>query len=236
LPGDLRTEKSLIQSSNNYALHGKVKRQNLKYFYNVEFAPLIKGNDNDQDTIILEKVPPPPLHLKLGAINALMKGPESSDPKGVQTFVKKMSLVKENYHRKNYEGNECNKILKNLNLLRKTLLEIDIVAKVIKAMKTFQAFSEACCGIKPTKNWENSIENFSQAWLKLNVEHGVSVPNKVHIIIDHVFDYISKTGKWLGRVTDQVVESCHNALNKRLTSSNYWVKNVDSVLHENFLF
>ena len=47
----------------------------------------------------------------------------------------------------------------------------------------------------------------------------------------NVEEYILTTGKGLGRVSDQIVEACHSALNKRLMKSNYWVKDVESSQH-----
>ena len=49
-------------------------------------------------------------------------------------------------------------------------------------------------------------------------------------------DYISKSGKGLGRITDQTVEALHSALNKRLTSSNYWIKDINSEKHGHKLY
>ena len=49
--------------------------------------------------------------------------------------------------------------------------------------------------------------------------------------MDHVQEYILSTGKGLGRVSDQIVEACHSALNKRLMKSNYWLKDVESSQH-----
>ena len=47
----------------------------------------------------------------------------------------------------------------------------------------------------------------------------------------HVDEYIFLTGHTLGRVSDQVVESAHCALNKRLERSNYLVKDLESDKH-----
>ena len=53
----------------------------------------------------------------------------------------------------------------------------------------------------------------------------------MHAVKDHVEEYISKSGKGLGHVTDQTVEALHSALNKRLSSSNYWIKDLESEKH-----
>ena len=52
-------------------LHGNSKRSNLKRFGNVEYAPII--SDNDKEKLVIEKIPPPPLHIKLGVVNHLVE-------------------------------------------------------------------------------------------------------------------------------------------------------------------
>ena len=54
--------------------------------------------------------------------------------------------------------------------------------------------------------------------------------------MEHVGDYIIKTGHGLGKVSDQVVEATHSALNKRLTASKYWIKDLESEKHGYKLF
>ena len=44
------------------------------------------------------------------------------------------------------------------------------------------------------------------------------------------------TGKGLGIVYDQIVEACHSALNKRLVSSGYHRKNLETDSHGEMLF
>ena len=54
--------------------------------------------------------------------------------------------------------------------------------------------------------------------------------------MDHVEDYIDMTGFSLGRVSDQIVEAAHSALNKVLVRSNYWVKDKECDSHGIKLF
>ena len=47
--------------------------------------------------------------------------------------------------------------------------------------------------------------------------------------------YIEETEQPLGRVSDQLIEATHAFLNHRLISSNYWVKDISSKMHEDRL-
>ena len=48
--------------------------------------------------------------------------------------------------------------------------------------------------------------------------------------------YIEETEQPLGRVSDQLIEATHAFFNHRLTSSNYWVKDISSKMHGDRLF
>ena len=92
--GELRSWKNLTKSAKEYIPYGKGNRKNLKFYSNVEFPPIIDEDCDDEETYILFKIPPPPLHIKLGNVNGLMKFLEHLDPKGVEEFTKKINIVK----------------------------------------------------------------------------------------------------------------------------------------------
>ena len=48
---------------------------------------------------------------------------------------------------------------------------------------------------------------------------------------EHVKFYFQQTGKSLGFYTDQLIEAMHQYVDKRLTRSNYVVKDVTSDIH-----
>ena len=94
----------------------------------------------------------------------------------------------------------------------------------------------ACCGVLPKKDWAQTIENVSENFTDLQKKFNISITNMVHIIMDHVGDYIMESGLGLAKVSDQTVEASHSAVNKRLTSSNYWIKDNKSEKHGNMLY
>ena len=112
--------------------NGGGDRKTLKNFLNSEHKPLFSKNRNGNPTIILHKACPPPLHLKLGAVNAIMRKVEIVDTNGYKEFVKKLSIVKESYQGKTFEGNECGKILRNTETLRNLLVKTEFTDSLIK--------------------------------------------------------------------------------------------------------
>ena len=54
---------------------------------------------------------------------------------------------------------------------------------------------------------------------------------KVHLLKDHLEDYLNIIGEGLGEVDDGVVEAMHQFLEKRMRISNYFVKQLESEGH-----
>ena len=136
--GENRSWKQLETMANNYNLHGNSKRSNLKRFGNVEYAPII--SDNDKEKLVIEKIPPPPLHIKLGVVNHLVDVLEEEDPLGFSIFTKKYGLVIDKYHGYTYEGNETTKILKNTRSLKRMIKRNQKTNSVLKSLIAFRTF------------------------------------------------------------------------------------------------
>ena len=63
-------------------------------------------------------------------------------------------------------------------------------------------------------------------------KYKVSLTNKIHIIDNDHFDfYIKRNNKSIGFHIEEGIESAHAAMNKRLTRSNYWGKDIYSEKH-----
>ena len=65
----------------------------------------------------------------------------------------------------------------------------------------------------------------------LNEKFNLTLTPKFHIIESHLKFYFQRTGKSLGFYTDQVVEAMHQFTDRRLTRSNYVVKDIQSDIH-----
>ena len=123
-----------------------------------------------------------------------MREIEILDPEGYKIFVSNLQIVKENYHNKVSEGNECSKILKNLDFLKQCVVMYEQTCRIIETLEAIKSFIATCCSKIRGNSWKKSIENVSRTWSHLHQKYGTSIPNKVHIIIDHVKDYMEKTG------------------------------------------
>ena len=58
----------------------------------------------------------------------------------------------------------------------------------------------------------------------------------MHILLDHLEDYFDDTGLTLIKVSDEIVESCHQYLNNRLTKSYALTKDLSNPNHGDRLY
>ena len=114
--GSIRTLGKIRQNYQNFCQAGGHPK-NAQYFYNCIHLPLFSKTDN---TSILELIPPPELHLLLGSFNHLYDGLEN-EWKGATEWAKKTNVQRVAWRgrdgRGHFQGNECRKLLKNLDLL-----------------------------------------------------------------------------------------------------------------------
>ena len=60
---------------------------------------------------------------------------------------------------------------------------------------------------KNAKNpyYRNVVQNFENKWHHLQQKFGITAPPKVHIICEHIHEYIESKGIALGRTSDQLI-------------------------------
>ena len=75
------------------------------------------------------------------------------------------------------------------------------------------------------------VENFKQAFNILNKEFGVALTPKIHVIYDHLVDIVKICGKAIGETNDQVIETVHQWVKKRMTTSMYVVRCTETDSH-----
>ena len=102
--GQDRTIKNLTENQKKWyqsVAYKKGDRTKLKFFKNVEHKPLIEANE---DTPIIQLIPPPPLHLLLlGPINDIMRKLQELHPPIIKT-IEKLHIQRSKYQGKNFEG------------------------------------------------------------------------------------------------------------------------------------
>ena len=118
--------------------------------------------------------------------------------------------MREDYHGKQFEGNEVNKLLKNTSKIRSAIE--DNLHIFVDTMESLKEVKDACFGYTLKEDYKVKIQKFKDDWTQLNLEFGVPVTNKCHIILEHVDDFIVTQKKPLGEFSEQVVEAAHQEL------------------------
>lgn len=70
-------------------------------------------------------------------------------------------------------------------------------------------------------DWEVAISIFSDAWTTMVDSLDITTPPKVHVILEHIPEYIYLTGNSLNHTSDQHVEAAHAQVAKISKNSGY---------------
>ena len=122
------------------------------------------------------------------------------------------------------EGNECNKVLQNLESLADVLPSQ--FSAFLFTLESFRDVTISCFGFVLDPYFKDVLSRFKQNFLLLQKKFQVSVTNKIHIIFTHVEEFCDLTGKALGEFSEQETENAHTVFDD--TWSRYKVKDSSS--------
>ena len=218
--GQLRTKKNVKENCADWETDGAIWKK-AKKFKNCVAEPRL-GEDSSEEELILLKCPPPSLHLKLGLnhiLDALSKvWPELTD------WLSSLNVVHEPYHGFCLEGNEVSKVLKKLTTLEQRLP--DELEPFLTCMEDFDKVVQSCFGFTLADDYKSSISLLTSSFSALHEKFNVSESVKLHIIMNHVAQFIDLTGNPLGQYSEQETETCHSTFD--VFWSRYKIKNTKS--------
>ena len=144
--------------------------------------------------------------------------------------------VKSPWHGKTWNGNELKKIMKEIPKLESNKNFPEDLKVFTKTFQYILNLDKGVSGRKLATNYEALIDQYCSSVHLLNDKFNLTFTPKFHIIESHLKFYFQQTGKSLGFYTDQLIEAMHQYVDKRLTRSNYVVKDITSDIHgENLL-
>ena len=184
-------------------MYVKGGRDNAPKYYSCVNEPLITGDDDDR---LLEIIPPPQLHLKLGVVNTLLATLHKRW-NFAYTWAANEGIVRENYHGGQMEGRMCDKLLTKAHVLEERLPED--LKKFARAMSHFKNVMIACFGDELKPNFLVAIEIFRTSYMSL----GINVTPKVHAVFDHVGEFCARKNCGLSKYAEQASESVHYDFN-----------------------
>lgn len=216
---------------------GKGKIENGRYFWNVVNEPvhaIFQPGD-----VILDRAPPPALHLTLGIVNDAVKRLEQIDRKLVKGWLKHVHLKRSKQWGGHIDGNGCRVLLDHLSYMKEiasgrldsldpmeeiVFREIDIkmseVLLIVSMLESFAQVMHDCFGHELRDSYETSIATFRKRFEALPVR---SVTVKTHIIFEHIAPYCKSVGRGLGITAEQAHETLHSYFKKK--HARHFVKN-----------
>ena len=214
-PGSPRTALSLHNKFWDFAESGD-SRANAKKYGNVIHTSIVKGRS--PDSLLIEVIPPPELHLLTGPVNTLYKAMEKLWPNASQWLVA-CHVQRVAYHGGNFTGNSARTLLKNVDRLQ-AMCPLQILPYVAP-LRSLDAVVSACYGAQLRPEYTHAIRRFQNDFLDL----GINISPKIHAIFFHVPEFCQMVGKGLGSYSEQASESVHHDFQK--IWENYKIQDQD---------
>ena len=220
-PWDKKEKHLTIGSLNewyqNFLDSGKDVKKAKKY-QNVINPPLLTGDNNTKTLDVLNISE---LHCLTGSTGKIVSGLESAfktkdlGERFINDFLKREDITKCVYQGSNsFEGNQARKLLKCVDKLErdvKILLDFETAAKTlpfVQALRLLDRVVTSCFGQDLACEYEDCIKAFSHQYRTL----GISVTPKIHIIEQHIVEFLKAKGEvaGLGFWSEQAMESGHH--------------------------
>ena len=150
----------------------------------------------------------------------------------IKNNISKLHIKTSDYHGSQYEGNQCRQLLKSINRLN-IPTQFKEFTEVLKSLRKLHSI---CNEDYLCVNYESHIDKFSKCWYKLADKYKISTTPKIHIILNHLCDYFDECEVTLKTVSDELVESMHQYVDKFMVRSCYKVKDVKNPTHGKNLF
>jgi len=214
--GNLRTLGSLDYWYERYSTENNCKKSNMKDFMNV-IKPRLLYTEDDPNTLLQTLVPPPELHLMIGVVSSLGNLLMDLWP-GFDTWLKLQGVLQRGYQGRGWvwDGNNSNKILKNLGKLEIIVTsEAPQLLQIVKCFKDFRAVKEACFGKNLEKGFHRSFEQLKNSFISVQeMAEGLggklSITWKIHILLCHVLPFVEYNNCGLSKYAEQCGEAIHS--------------------------
>ena len=208
--GELRTFGSLAKRSAEFASKGS-KMKDMKRFKNVIHPSLLKGEPGSN---VLSAVPPPELHLLMGAVNwALVQLYEVMDEQLLREKMRTKGISIRGYHGGGLDGVNTNLFLKHLDyLLEGASSGAEPIKEVLAALVKVK---NSCFSVDLYPSYKEDIRQFREAAAAM-IAHAKEVRGKVlkptwkvHILACHVEPFLEEKQVGLGVFCEQTTEAAH---------------------------
>jgi hypothetical protein len=200
-PSHLRTFGSNRKHHDAWRSSGGKMTDLMKHFNCVGY-PLLSDADN---ILVLDKMPPPELHLLLGLVNHIYNSLEKEWPE-VERWAVELGISRRHQPAFSFAGNQCRLLLRKLDVL-KSLSPPRKVFKFIEAFEKLNDVVAACFSHSLHHDYKVKIHQFETVYRTLEISEIV----KAHILFRHVPQFLEAKDHGLALYSEQAAESIHYA-------------------------
>ena len=226
---NLRTFGSLLGNYAAWSLDGeRTEAAQTKKWKSVTGPVLVMGQGDKQDTFILDKVVPGPLHLYL-SVNEMINNCEKTCWPLLKSVLAEIVGVQVHVYQGkvgNYEGPSINKIFKKLSLLEHFKVDED-KRMYLEALSAFKTVSESVFGKQLHPLWREHLHNLKAHMDVLSRVHKMPITPKFHVLTVHVEQWVDRNMRAMGREGESPGEAFHHTW-KRLVEGKGEVKDKES--------
>ena len=131
--------------------------------------PLFRDENQEfNDVLILNLVPPAELHLLLGPVNKMYDELEKLWP-DVAEWAKSCKAFKCCRHGSGYNGNSCMRLIDPENLDKLLKLIPQEFVMFVSSLRAFGRVVKSCFGLKLSTTYKADIESFRKCYLNLEI-------------------------------------------------------------------
>lgn len=199
--GDLRTLGNIEHKFWTWHDEGSGVLGQAKAYGNCVHVPIVKGDPN---TLVIDIIPPPELHLLMGTVNTMYTALLKRWPEGAVAWAKACHVEREAIHGGTFNGNSCRLLLSKVDILRSSC-PVQHLA-FVAAFHSFGHVVESCFGTELKDQCLLHITQFRSLYLDLNI----NVTPKVHAVFWHVMQFCQPRMAGLGRWSEQASETVHS--------------------------
>ena len=157
-----------------------------KNHYNVTEAPLLGKSEPDKPLLLI--LVPGGLHLKLGIVNDVLELLNKVWGDGLEEWLRRRGILYVPYHGMMLEGNECNRVLKDVDSLEQELPHH--LRSFATYLRSFAAVMASTFGLEPSPTWREDIDQMKNEFLNVQQQFQLRETPKVHIILQHIPDFV----------------------------------------------
>ena len=177
------------------------------------------GKGDTPEKTVLDKCAPPSVHSLLALNSVLRPHLEKIWEGDLWSFLREeINVIPHSYQGKDgaFEGPQCNKVLNSVeDKLKPELLKAGEAGLLFyDFLMAFKAFKDTFFTTELATNYREVAINFKNKLSLLNNILGVPITPKLHVMAEHVLEWVDKHGKALGQHSEQAVEAVHSTFDQ----------------------